>query len=293
MENSIPADVKNSFAMNVEEVIVKGRKIKLRDTGEVPHLFTEAVFSEVFPPERTPVIFLDFDGTLSEIVKHPEDASLAPGMKGILERCASRYTIAIISGRDMYDLKSRVNIRDIIYAGSHGFRISGPGGLAMEHEDSEKILPDLDRIGKKLNAKLAGWPNGVKIERKRYAIAIHYRNAGKQSRGEIKKGVDEILKEHTGFKAGSGKMIIEIRPDIDWHKGKALEWILNKLYPGNNDRLLPVYIGDDVTDEDAFKTILPEGRGLIVGSHDQLTAATYRLNDIEEVKKMLQKLYQR
>jgi trehalose 6-phosphate phosphatase len=279
--------------MRVEEVFVKGRKVKLRDIDEVPLLFKEAVFSEVFPPERTPVIFLDFDGTLSEIVKHPEDAALAPGMKAILERCSSRYTIAIISGRDMYDLKSRVNIRDIIYAGSHGFRISGPGGLAMEHEDTEKILPDLDRIEKKLKRKLDSWPEGVQIERKRYAIAIHYRNAGKQSGGEIKKGVDETLREHSGLKAGSGKMIIEIRPDIDWHKGKALEWILDKLYHGNNGRLLPIYIGDDVTDEDAFKTILPEGRGIIVGSHDQPTAASYRLKDIEEVKKMLQKLSQR
>ncbi len=279
--------------MSPEEVIVKGKKIKLRDIDAVPYLFTEAVFAEVFPPEKAPVIFLDFDGTLSPIVNHPEDAALAEGMKKILERCASRYTIAIISGRDMDDLKSRVNINEIIYAGSHGFRISGPGGLAMEHKDSEKILPELDRIEKKLNRKFSAGPEGMQIERKRYAIAIHYRNAGEGSREEIKTGINEILKDHSGVKTGSGKMIFEIRPNIDWHKGKALEWIFEKLYPGDNPGLLPVYIGDDVTDEDAFKAIVPEGRGIIVGSHDQPTAASFRLKDIEEVKLMLKKLYER
>ncbi len=280
--------------MSPEETKVNGETVNLRDTGEVPLLLEDGVFSEIFPEGKTPVIFLDFDGTLSPIVNHPEDAALARGMEDILRRCASKYTIAVVSGRDMDDVKGRVNIDEIIYAGSHGFRISGPDGLIMEQKKAEKILPLLDRIKNQLNEKFSAGPEGVQVERKRYAIAVHFRNAEDSRRHEVQPKIDEVLKDHSGVKTGTGKMIIEIKPDLDWHKGKAIEWILDELNLNDNPEIMAIYIGDDVTDEDAFKTILPNGGvGILVGTHGNPTAAAYRLKNVDEVKVLLQKLYER
>ncbi len=280
--------------MSPEETKVNGETVNLRDTGEVPLLLEDGVFSEIFPEGKTPVIFLDFDGTLSPIVNHPEDAALARGMEDILRRCASKYTIAVVSGRDMDDVKGRVNIDEIIYAGSHGFRISGPDGLIMEQKKAEKILPLLDRIKNQLNEKFSAGPEGVQVERKRYAIAVHFRNVEDSRRHEVQPKIDEVLKDHSGVKTGTGKMIIEIKPDLDWHKGKAIEWILDELNLNDNPEIMAIYIGDDVTDEDAFKTILPNGGvGILVGTHGNPTAAAYRLKNVDEVKVLLQKLYER
>ncbi len=93
------------------------------------------------------------------------------------------------------------------------------------------------------------------------------------------------------MKTGRRKKIIEIKPDHDWHKGKAVRWILDNLNLWDNPEVLPVYIGDDVTDEDAFKTLHSKDLGILVGSHDQLTAAGYRLSNVDEVCDLLNNHY--
>jgi trehalose 6-phosphate phosphatase len=269
---------------------VQGNKIELRESGAVPLLFEKVSFTTVFPRHKTPVLFLDFDGTLSEIVSQHEDATISNEMKKVLKRCASEFITAIISGRDMDDVKNRVNINEVIYAGSHGFRISGPSGLFMEQKQTEKILPRLDELEGKLKQKFLDGPKGVRIERKRYAIAVHYRNADEGSLEAIKSMTEEVAKEFSGFKTGTGKKIIEIKPDVDWHKGKAIKWILESLNLWDNNEILPVYIGDDITDEDGFRMIYNNGLGILVGSHGQPTAAKYKLKNVDEVRMLLQKL---
>ena len=239
---------------------------------------------------RIPVIFLDYDGTLTPIVRRPEDALMSEEMRNVLEQCAGKFRVAVISGRDMDDLKSKVKSESLIYAGSHGFRISGPDGLYKEHEKSEEILPELDRIENLLNEIFPEIDEGVQIDRKRYAIGVHYRNADERNIPAIKDKVDEIIAENPGFKKGEGKKIVEIKPDVDWHKGKAVLWIMEKLGLQDKDKYVPIYIGDDVTDEDDFKTIKEFGAGILVGSHGHATAANYKLENVDEVKVFLEEL---
>jgi trehalose 6-phosphate phosphatase len=239
---------------------------------------------------RKPVLFLDFDGTLAPIVKRPEDAQISDQMKNVLKKCAAKFKVAVVSGRDMDDLKSKVQLDGIIYAGSHGFRISGPDGLYKEHEKSDEILPRLNEMEKRLHREFPQIDEGVQIDRKRYAVAVHYRNANDENVPAVKQKVDEVLKENPDFKLGEGKKILEIKPAVDWHKGEAVLWIMKKLGANDKSKFVPIYIGDDVTDEDAFKSIRNFGVGILVGSHGRETEAKYKLDDVPDVKIFLEKL---
>ncbi|MFW5822009.1 MAG: trehalose-phosphatase [Tangfeifania sp.] len=239
---------------------------------------------------RKPVLFLDYDGTLTPIVKRPEDALISDSMRSVLKKCAAKFKVAVVSGRDMDDLKSKVQVDKLIFAGSHGFRISGPDGLYKEHEKADVILPRLSDIEEELYQILPQIDKGIQIDRKRYAVAVHYRNANEDNIPVIKQKVDEILKENPDFKKGEGKKILEIKPNVDWHKGKAVLWIMKKLGVDDTSKFVPIYIGDDVTDEDAFRSISEFGVGILVGTHGQETAARYRLDDVPDVQSFLNRL---
>ncbi len=239
---------------------------------------------------KSPVLFFDYDGTLAPIVKRPEDALISDEMKNLLKQCAEKFTVAVISGRDMDDLKDKVKLDEIIYAGSHGFRISGPDGLYMEHENSEQILPRLSQMENKLKRLFLSVDRQVQVERKRFAIAVHYRNANEENIPLIEKNVTEVKNEYAGFKLGAGKKILEIKPDVGWHKGKAVAWILKKLNRDDTGKFVPLYIGDDVTDEDAFKEIKDYGIGILVGAHGEETHAKYRLKNVYQVKIFLKEI---
>lgn len=240
--------------------------------------------------EKTPVLFLDYDGTLTPIVQRPEAAVISDEMHAVLNDCASKFKVAAVSGRDMDDLKSRINLENMIYAGSHGFRISGPEGLYMEHEKSEEILPKLDSMENRLYQAYSDEIEGVQIERKRYAIAIHYRNAREQDIPFIRNKVFETIENTEGFKIGEGKKILELKPDIDWHKGKAVLWILEKLGLTDPEKYVPIYIGDDVTDEDAYEALKGRGIGIQVGPGAEPTAAQFKLKNVYQVRIFLKEL---
>ena len=149
-----------------------------------PHFSSEFEKIKTVIKNRKPVLFLDYDGTLTPIVKRPEDAIISEEMQDVLRKCAEKFKVAAVSGRDMDDLKSKVGVDNLIYAGSHGFRISGPDGLYREHEKTNEIVPQLDKIEEKLHEIFEGI-KGVQIDRKRYAIGIHYRNANEENIPEI------------------------------------------------------------------------------------------------------------
>jgi trehalose 6-phosphate phosphatase len=253
----------------------------------------------VFPENKTlfsilnkkkPVIFLDYDGTLTPIVQRPEDALLSEEMKHMLGELAKVFTVAVVTGRDKEDVEQLIGLDQLIYAGSHGYIISGPDGMQMEHPDSGRLIPELDRMEKDIEEALEGKTEGVQIDRKRYAIGIHYRNAREGDEALVFDVVDMILEKYRGYKKGEGKKIVEVKPDLDWHKGKAVDWILQALELDENDEIIPVFIGDDLTDEDAFESLKGKGIGILVGGHGKPTAAAYSLKNVFQVRAFFDRL---
>lgn len=275
---------------NLEEIDLFSPDIRLFFVSFAPSLFLKLSEFNTFIKNKKPVLFLDYDGTLTPIVKRPEDAILSDGMRNILGNYCSKSSAAIVSGRDMDDVRKLVGLENIIYSGSHGFRISGPGGLYMEHEKSTEIVPALDRIEEELHELYDGKIKGVQIDRKRYAIAVHYRNVAKEDVEEVIRKAELIIDQNPGFRKGEGKMIVEIRPDIEWHKGKAIGWIMEKLGFSEDPDAVPVYIGDDITDEDVFETLPDRGIGILVGFHGRPTKARYALKNVYQVQLFIEML---
>lgn len=233
------------------------------------------------------ILCLDYDGTLSPIVADYNKAVISEEMREEVHRVAQKLPVAMISGRDITYIKKNVNLDGIYYAGSHGFEIEGPDNFRHELEEAEEMLPVFEQLEGELQQQLSKFP-GVEIERKKYAIAVHYRNAKEQDVPDVQSAIDEILSNHDNLQKGRGKKVIEIKPSIEWNKGKAVEMLSRKI-GGETGAGAIVYIGDDVTDEDAFR-IIRNGAGILVGSHDEPTAATYRLKDVDEVQQFLHKL---
>lgn len=239
---------------------------------------------------KKPSLFLDYDGTLTPIVPNPDDAILSEENKEIITKLSRNIPVSIVSGRDRKDLTSKVMIETVYYAGSHGFDIKGPDNLEMQHESEHEVIPSLDRAEKNLKEKLRHIP-GANVERKKFAIAVHYRNVEEKDVPTVKDAVMEELDRHESLKKGLGKKIMELKPNLDWHKGRALDWLLENL-DWNPNQYYPVFIGDDITDEDGFEAIQGKGLGIIVGAHDEMTAASYKLKDTEEVTVFLKRLHE-
>ena len=173
---------------------------------------------------REPVLFVDYDGTLSAIVADPNAATLVDGAAKALESMASQCPVAILSGRDLADIRSRVAIPGIWYAGSHGFELTEPDGTYHQNEAALAAVSVLEHAAAELDASLAEVP-GVRVEHKRFAVAVHYREVAPQHIGEIIAATNK-LGQRDGLRVTSGRMLVELRPDLDWDKGTTLAWIV-------------------------------------------------------------------
>jgi len=231
---------------------------------------------------RRLALFLDYDGTLTPIVQRPEDAVLAEPTRAVLRKLALRHPVAIVSGRDLKDVRERVGIEGLHYAGSHGFDIAGPRG-AHAHEAALGAAPRLAAAADDL-ARDTRDLAGVQVERKRFAVAVHFRRARASDAPAVEAAVARALARHPGLRKTGGKMIFELRPDVDWDKGRAVLWLIEEL---QLQEALPVYIGDDLTDEDAFRALAGRGLGVAVQDAPQPTAAAYTLRDPDEVRALL------
>jgi trehalose 6-phosphate phosphatase len=228
-------------------------------------------------------VFLDYDGTVTPIVSHPEDAWLSESMRQTLRSLAAYVPVAILSGRDLDDVRGRVLVDGIVYAGSHGFDIAGAGGLRREL--GAAYLPVLDKAETELRDALDEIP-GAQLERKHFSVAAHYRNVNENDAFRVALAVDAVAAKHRQLRRMDGKKVYELLPDMEWNKGKAMLWLLETLgLQGHN--ALPIYIGDDRTDEDAFRALEKRGIGILVSEQPQVTAASYQLRGPEEVERFL------
>ncbi|MBU1888114.1 MAG: trehalose-phosphatase [Candidatus Omnitrophica bacterium] len=232
-------------------------------------------------------LFLDYDGTLTPVVSRPEDARLSASVKKILKKLNSYpgLSIAIISGRSLKDTKKLVSIRGLVYAGNHGLEIE-QGNRKIKRSITLSSRPLLENIRSSLEDKLKGI-KGVIVEDKGLTLSVHFRMARLEHRARIKSIFKKILRPHTAsqrLKVTSGKMVLEVRPAVEWHKGMAVLAILGR------GKALPIYIGDDVTDTDAFRALKGKGVSIFVGKPEKNIKADYYLKDTKEVARFLGQL---
>jgi trehalose-phosphatase len=207
-------------------------------------------------------VFLDFDGTLAPIAESPEKAKLDPDVRGLLVRLSERPNVllAFVSGRTLSDLRTRVDVPRAVYAGNHGLEIEG---MAVQFAEpvANSLRKPLASLSRALSTRLANLP-GVLVEDKGLTLAVHYRLAAPASYEEIERKVRRVIASGASeFSVKAGNKVWEVLPRTDWDKGEAVCWIESRLAGSG---AIPVYIGDDQTDETAFER-LPDAITIRVG----------------------------
>ncbi|MFH1996990.1 MAG: trehalose-phosphatase [Candidatus Omnitrophota bacterium] len=247
--------------------------------------YSRSARSAIFSKKRA-VFFLDYDGSLTPIVERPELAVMREDMRDVVTKLSRIHTVAIVSGRMKEDVMKLVSIDGLFYAGSHGFDISGPG-FDLVQPKARETIPVIDEVITILKKEVGSIP-GALIEEKKFSVAVHYRLAKEESLPVIKKAVDAISAKYDALKVMSGKMVYEIMPDIDWDKGKAIRWIMNALKIAWDEASV-IYVGDDVTDECAFRVVRSRGAGILVSEQPKASAADFWLSTPSEVRKLFEK----
>lgn len=238
--------------------------------------------SKIMEGKEKAVFFFDYDGTLTPIVEQPDLAKISPEMKEIIRQLSLKYKLAIVSGRGRRNLQTLVDIPGIFYAGDHGLDIIGPD-ISMIHPKVKKFLPLIQNISKSLDKSLSHIP-GVIVEKKKMSVAIHYRQVSKEDLPGLKLPLKKILKENReNIRLLTGKKVVEFLPNIEWNKGKAVLWILNTLGLDWSEHKI-FYLGDDTTDEDAFRILRTRGTSILIAEKAEKSAADFRLSSPEEVK---------
>lgn len=235
------------------------------------------------------MLALDFDGTLAPIVPHPADAAMAEGTRRVLRALAERddTTVALVSGRALADVQGRAAVPGAIYAGNHGLELHGPG-IDRTHPEARAARGLLDEALGRLRAELAV-VEGAEIEDKGLTLTVHYRRVDPGEHERVRRTVAAVRTD--GLRITEGKRVLEVRPDVDWHKGRAILWLLDQL--ALPDAAPVLYIGDDTTDEDAFAALGARGEGIVVAETSRPTAARFRVPSPRAVTELLQHLAER
>lgn len=228
-------------------------------------------------------LFLDFDGTLAPFVQDPAEARLDGGMRETLAQLSGipRLTTILISGRSLSDIRERVGLEGVIYAGNHGMEICG-GGLRFVEATAAARRQELLGLSAELAAELRDIQGAI-LEYKGLTTTVHYRRVAVGERARLRRVVRAaVAPASRSFRLASSKMALEILPRSGWHKGEAVRWINRRL---GEDEVLSLYLGDDLTDENAFRA-LPGGITVRVGNCTA-TLARYCVADPPAVREFL------
>jgi trehalose 6-phosphate phosphatase len=216
-------------------------------------------------------LFLDYDGTLSPIVDNPDCAFMSDAMRAAVKKVAKYFPTAIISGRSRDKVYEFVGLTELYYAGSHGMDIMSPveQSILEDHpncfrssdkqgkdvnlfQPAREFLPMIQEVHKSLIENTKGI-EGAKVENNKFCVSVHYRNVDEKSWNIVAQCVEDILKDYPRLRLTHGRKVLEVRPVINWDKGKAVTFLLESLGLSDCHDVLPIYVGDDRTDEDAFK----------------------------------------
>ncbi|WP_254530999.1 trehalose-phosphatase [Natrinema gelatinilyticum] len=229
------------------------------------------------------LVCLDFDGTLAPIVEDPDAAvPTRPNREAVatLER-TDGVTTAVVSGRALSDVRERID-GPTIYAGNHGLELARSGSVAV-HPVARKRADRIQRVCSIIETVLESVPN-CRVENKRFTGTVHVRSVPPSTQPIVRRVTRNVVDRFGGdvLEISTGKRILEIGPDVPWGKGNAVELIAADESP----QTAVVYVGDDVTDESAFRAVEPDGIGIRVGG-DEPSSASCRVESPAEVASVL------
>lgn len=232
------------------------------------------------------ILFTDFDGTLAQIVGRPEAARPTRRTIRILSRLARhpRAGVGIISGRSLAALRKLIRVPNAAYAGCHGLEIAW-GGFRFRHPGAVAQLPLLRQVTRQLRRTTAG-RRGVLVKSKGLAVSLHYRLADPRIVPALRRMISEILRGAPALELLAGKKVFELRPRVGWGKGEAVRLLRDRLARSLGPPApLTLYLGDDATDEEAFRAL--RGRAVCVAVGRRRSSAGYRLGGPGGVENLL------
>lgn len=238
-------------------------------------------------------LLMDYDGTLTPIVARPELATLAPAMRWRLRRLAAHphYRVAIISGRPLPDIKKRVGVRELAYAGNHGLELQFQG-KRLVHPQTSLSRPVLTGLAHTLTLALADVPGSL-VEDKGLTLSLHYRQVEPAGILQVRRAVRDLalpLARLGKLRITRGKKVYEFRPPLEWDKGRAIAWLLEQWHNNKARKALPLFLGDDRTDEDGFRETMRLGGIAIRVGKARRSLAPYYLLSPAEVGELLERL---
>ncbi len=241
-------------------------------------------------PHKNLLIGCDFDGTLAPFTLKPHQAKLPTEIRKLLERLARKKEIqvAVISGRALKDVEKKVGIKRLIYCGNHGLEIKIRDQVWI-HSEATDLAEHIQTLSQKIRRWLPQF-SGTELENKHLSLSLHYRRVRKKS--AIKKLESFLKKEMSPYgdhlRVVHGKKLFDVRPKIAWDKGDAILHLIKQLGPSWK----ACFIGDDVTDEEAFHTLNQKALSIRVGPAKN-THAQFLIHNRGYVERFLKLLVQR
>ncbi|MDR7587961.1 MAG: bifunctional alpha,alpha-trehalose-phosphate synthase (UDP-forming)/trehalose-phosphatase [Armatimonadota bacterium] len=237
---------------------------------------------------RPLAVLLDFDGTLAPLAESPALAALPEQVRGTLARLSAGRAalVAVISGRALDDVRERVGLPGLVYAGNHGLEISADDRWV--HPDAHAVRPAVAACARRLRERLADVP-GVLVEDKGLSASVHYRSAPHPLVERVRTAVfEEAVRASGALTVRPAHRALEIRPQVEWDKGSAARQILRRLFGERwEERVAVVCVGDDQTDEDLFAAMPPGAVTVRVGADPAATTARFVARDADEVREFL------
>ena len=251
----------------------------------------EKLSERISGPERV-FLCVDFDGTITPIRPRPKDAKLNKNIRQLLRKISKNgaFFVGIISGRSLKDIKEKVGLKSLIFAGNHGLEIVYKNKKFI-YPQAKRFIPAISKLGRALRKELKAFPEAV-LEEKALSLSLHYRLVKGLRLRRLKKLFLRLSAPYLAarkIKRTCGKKVWEVRPPIKWGKGEAVLWLLRRLKSKN---ILPVYIGDDLTDEDAFRAVNKIGGISVLVGRRKGSSAKYYLKSIKDTEKFLAEIEQ-
>jgi trehalose-phosphatase len=239
-------------------------------------------------------LFLDYDGTLAEFAPTPDHVVPDPELANLIERLARhpQFQVAVVSGRRLGHVQELVPVPGVLLAGTYGVELQTSEGTRIDRLDYDSLRPALDALKPRWSDLIAG-RQGFFLEDKGWALALHARYAAEDETGHVLAAARHLADaaadrvDAEPFRLLGGHKFLEIGPRLA-HKGLTVAYLLDtRPWPG----ALPIYLGDDDKDEEAFGVINARGGiAVLVAAEPQETEAHLRLPSPQAARRWLEML---